>query len=126
MDLLTSPDIWIAFATLLLLETLENKYPAAKEIVVILDNAPYHYSKEVREWVEGRRIRLVFLPTYSPQLNLIERVWKFFKKKVLYNKYYKDLKEFRSASIDFFRNIGQYDEELTSLLDGGFENIEFA
>ncbi len=51
----------------------------------------------------------------------IERVWRFFKKKVLYNKYYENLAGFRSASIAFFRNIGQYADELASLLSGGFE-----
>ncbi|MCH9692379.1 MAG: transposase [Gammaproteobacteria bacterium] len=48
---------------------------------IILDNARYHYSKTVKEWVEGNgRINLVFLPVYSPELNLIERLWRFFKK----------------------------------------------
>jgi transposase len=112
-------------STLQLLELIENKYPHAREIVVILDNARYHYSKEVREWLQGRKLRLVFLPTYSPQLNLIERVWRFFKKKVLYNQYYAKLQDFRNAAINFFRNIGQYSEELTSLLDGGFEDFHY-
>lgn len=112
-------------STLQLLELVEQKYPKAKEIVVILDNARYHYSKEVRAWLAGRKLRLVFLPTYSPQLNLIERVWKFFKKKVLYNQYYETLQDFRTAAIGFFRNIGQYSDELTSLLDGGFEDLHY-
>jgi transposase len=111
-------------STLQLLDVLEKKYWSAKEIVVILDNARYHYSKEVRQWVEkSERIKLVFLPAYSPELNLIERVWKFFKKKVLYNQYYETLKDFRAAAIGFFKNIGRYTDELTSLLDGGFEGI---
>jgi transposase len=113
-------------STLQLLELVEKKYPQAREIVVILDNARYHYSREVREWLQGRKLRLVFLPAYSPQLNLIERVWKFFKKKVLYNKYHATLQDFRNATISFFRNIGQYSEELTSLLDGGFEDLHYA
>ena len=113
-------------STLQLLELIEKKYPAAKEIHVILDNAPYHYSKEVRGWAENSRINLVFLPSYSPQLNLIERVWKFFKKKVLYNQYHPTLEDFRSAAIKFFNNIGHYTRELASLLDGGFEDLHFA
>ena len=111
-------------STLALLETLEQKYFLSKTIFVILDNARYHYSKEVREYVaKSKRLELVYLPPYSPELNLIERVWKFFKKKVLYNKYYETLDDFRTASIKFFRNIDHYSDELSSLLSGGFEEI---
>lgn len=113
-------------STLQVLELVEQKYPKARQIVVILDNARYHYSKEVKEWLKGKRLRLVFLPAYSPQLNLIERVWKFFKKKVLYNTYHATLQDFRNAAIGFFRNIGQHHDELTSLLDGGFEDLHYA
>lgn len=75
-----------------------QKYFLSKEIVIILDNARYHYLKEVKNYLRSEsRIRLVFLPTYSPELNLIERLWKFFKKKVLYNQYYEDLKNFSQA-----------------------------
>lgn len=109
-------------STTQLLEILDHKYFYAKEIVIILDNARYHYSKEVMALVEqSPRLKLVFLPPYSPELNLIERVWHFFKKKVLYNKYYEDLGKFREASIEFFRNIAQHQDELASLLSGGFE-----
>jgi transposase len=107
-----------------LLQLLEQKYCHARQIVVILDNASYHYSKEIREQIQkSSRLKLVFLPAYAPQLNLIERVWRFFKKKVLYNQYYKDLKAFRAATIGFFANIGQHADELSSLFDGGFEGV---
>lgn len=111
-------------STVQLLEMLDRKYWYATEVIVILDNARYHYSKEVQEVIEkSQRLKLVYLPTYSPELNLIERVWKFFKKKVLYNKYYENIKEFRSAAISFFENIDRHADELRLLLDGGFENI---
>lgn len=84
-------------------------------------------SKEVKEVVEkSPRLKLVYLPAYSPELNLIERVWHFLKKKVLYNKYYENLEEFRKASIEFFRNIDKYHSELVSLLSGGFEGHHYA
>lgn len=111
-------------STVQLLEMIDRKYWYAKEVFVILDNARYHYSKEVQEVIQkSERLKLVYLPTYSPELNLIERVWKFFKKHVLYNKYYENIKEFRSATIGFFQNLDRYGDELRSLLDGGFENI---
>jgi len=108
-------------STIQLLEMLENKYVLATIIYVILDNAKYHYSRKVRRFLEKSRIKLVFLPSYSPNLNLIERLWKFFKKKVLYNTYYEKIEDFRKACIKFFRNIESYHDELISLMSGGFE-----
>ncbi len=59
---------------------------------------------------------LEFLPPYSPNLNLIERYWKFFKKKVLYNQYYETFDEFEAACNSFFRKKKKYQAELKSLL----------
>jgi transposase len=64
---------------------------------------------------------LVFLPAYSPNLNLIERYWKFFKKKVLYNHYYATFKEFKQACLEFFRKKKRYRKELESLLSENFQ-----
>jgi transposase len=108
-------------STIQLLEILEQKYFLAATIFVILDNAKYHYSWKVKEFLKGSRVKLVFLPSYSPNLNLIERLWKFFKKKVLYNKYYEKLDDFRKACIHFFRNIGSYQSELESIMSSEFE-----
>ena len=111
-------------STVQLLSMLDKKYEHAREIMVILDNARYHYSQEVKDVVkESTRLKLVYLPAYSPELNMIERVWKYFKKQVLYNKYYESVGDFRKAAIDFFSNIDRHSSALRSLLDGGFENI---
>ena len=75
-------------STIALFEALEKLHPLATVIHVILDNARYHFSAPVMEYVKNSKIKLIFLPPYSPELNLIERLWKFFKKKVLYNQYY--------------------------------------
>ncbi|MDR1491663.1 MAG: transposase [Planctomycetaceae bacterium] len=48
-------------------------------------------------------MKFIFLPPYSLNLNIVERIWRFFKKKILYNKYYKKFKEFSNASLDFFK-----------------------
>ena len=113
-----------ADSTIELLEVINQKYALSERIHIVLDNARYHYSKEVKVYLKNNgRINLVFIPPYSPELNLVERVWRFFKSKVLYNKYYPTIGAFREASIDFFKNIGSYKNELKSLLGGGFENI---
>jgi len=68
-------------------------------------------------------IRLIFLPTYSPNLNLIERLWKFLKKIVLKNKYYKTFNEFRNAIESFFVNIQIHKKNIMKLLNHKFEII---
>ena len=88
---------------------------------MILDNAKYHYSSVINEYLLHSNIKLVFLPSYSPNLNLIERLWKFFKKKVLYNKYYENIDAFRKACIKFFRNIHRYHDDLERLMTADFE-----
>jgi transposase len=108
-------------STLELLGVLEKKYFYASMLYIILDNARYHYSKEVKDWLRGKNIKLVFLPAYSPNLNLIERLWKFFKKKVLYNKYYKNIKEFRRSCIDFFSNINQHSNDVAKFMNADFD-----
>ena len=107
-------------STINLFSAIENKYPAAPCIKVILDNAKYHYSTLVKEYVENSRIELVFLPSYSPNLNLIERLWGFFKKKVLYNTYYENIKAFRSACITFFSQIDKYQKEISAFMSAEF------
>jgi len=110
-----------AESTINLLQAIEKKYFMSREIIVILDNARYHYSKDVKEQLLESKIRLVFLPSYSPNLNLIERLWKYFKKSVLYSTYYENLSAFRKACIYFFRNIDDHINELSSLLQADLE-----
>ncbi len=63
------------------------------------------------------------MPAYSPNLNLIERLWKFMKKIVINNKYYEQPKEFRRKLLDFFENIQIYKKELESLITNNFQII---
>jgi transposase len=63
-----------------LLQQIEQQHPAAARIYVICDNARYYYSQLVTEHLSDSKIELIFLPPYAPNLNLIERYWRFFKK----------------------------------------------
>lgn len=80
------------------------------------DNARYYHDKKLKEWVDGTKVKRVFLPPYSPNLNLIERLWKFLWKKVINAGFYRTKEKFRQAVKNFFDNIGDYKEELESLL----------
>lgn len=64
------------------------------------------------------------LPPYSPNLNIIERLWKFFKKKVIYNSYYEKFTVFRKYCLDFFRHLGKYRAELQTLMTDNFQLIQ--
>lgn len=109
-----------AQSTIALFEKLLKKYPSVI-LYLIVDNARYYRSKKVQEFVaQHSRLKLKFLPPYSPNLNLIERLWKFFKKKVTYNKYYEKYDVFRDKCTDFFENIGQYKSELQTLMTENF------
>lgn len=109
-----------AASTIALFDQLLLAYAYATCIYVICDNARYYRSKVVQEYLQNSRIKLVFLPAYAPNLNLIERLWKFFKKQVLYNRYYETFGDFRAACEDFFDNPKRYRAELRSLLTENF------
>jgi len=107
-------------SSLRLFRKIAEKHPQAKKIHVILDNASYYKSKWLREMLQGTKIVLHFLPSYSPNLNLIERLWKFFKKEILYNKYYEKFEDFVESCKGFFRCRTKYREKLRSLLTENF------
>jgi len=103
-----------------LFDKIEAKHPDANVIYVIVDNARYYRSRWLKNMLKGTKIKLIFLPPYSPNLNLIERYWKFFKKKVLNNRYYETFEEFQRACEDFFRKWKNYLPELQILLAENF------
>lgn len=113
-----------AQSTIKLFEEIESRNPAASKIIVIADNAKYYKNKSVKEYLKTSKIEIVFLPPYSPNLNLIERLWKFFKKKVMRDQYYETYDIFRSACMSFFENIDEYRAELDTLITENFQIIE--
>jgi transposase len=103
-----------------LLKKIRGKNPDWKKIYIILDGASYHKAHIVRDLAKELNIKIIFLPAYSPNLNPIERLWKFFKKKVLYNQYYETQKDFTKACMKFFQYIRKYKSELSTLLTDNF------
>jgi transposase len=93
-------------------------------ITLVLDNARYQKCALVTELAASLHIELLYLPPYSPNLNLIERLWKFMKKQCLYSKYYKDFPAFTSAIITCLNETQTiYKEELNSLLTLRFQTF---
>lgn len=85
-----------------------KEYPRGK-IVMILDNARIHHAKLVQPFLEQMkdRIELMFLPPYSPELNLIEGLWGWLKKYVVNNVFFKTLSEVRSTIQKFISHINK-------------------
>jgi len=103
------------------LKLLKEKY-ADIPIAIVLDNARYQHCFTVKTMAKSLGIRLLFLPPYSPNLNIIERVWKFTKKKILYAKYYDKPSMFHEAIETFFQKINQnHMPELKTLLSLKFQ-----
>jgi transposase len=78
------------------LAALERGVP----LTFVLDTARYQRGRRVVEHAASLGIELLFLPPYSPNLNLIERLWKFVKKHCLYSKYYEKFEPFKQVISD--------------------------
>jgi len=90
-------------------------------ITLIMDNARYQRCKYVLEIAARLNIEILFLPPYSPNLNLIERLWKFVRKECLYDKYYQHFSLFKEA---ISRCLSQTSTTLHSLLALSFQSFE--
>jgi transposase len=93
-------------------------------ITLVLDNARYQRCKLVEECAGSLGIQLLFLPPYSPNLNIIERVWKFIKKKALNSRYYETFADFRTAILKAVESCNdEWNNDLKSLLTLNFQTF---
>ena len=94
-------------------------------ITLVLDNARYQKCKLVQNLADDLGIELLYLPPYSPNLNLIERLWKFVKKKCLYAKFYEDFSQFSTAISNCLDEANlKHKQELDSLLTLRFQTFD--
>jgi transposase len=94
-------------------------------LTIILDNARYQQCQAVKDMAEKLKIELLFLPSYSPNLNTIERLWKQTKKELLYAKYYETPDKFHNAIRNYFSNINNSEKEtLNKLLSLKFQYFD--
>ena len=94
-------------------------------VSLVLDNACYQYCRFIKNLAADLHIELLFLPPYSPNLNLIERLWKFVKKQCLYSQYYEMFADFKQAIEDCLAEVSdRFKEQLTTLLTLNFQTFE--
>jgi transposase len=94
-------------------------------ITLVLDNARYQKCALVMELAQSLNIELLYLTTYSPNLNLIERLWKFVKKQCLYSIYYADFNAFKEAISSCLNQCHTtHKRELESLLTLRFQSFK--
>jgi transposase len=94
-------------------------------ITLVLDNARYQHCALVMDLAKSLNIQLEFLPSYSPNLNLIERLWKFTKQQVLYGRHYATFQEFCAAIDGCLAKIPtQHREKLKSLMTHNFQTFD--
>lgn len=91
-----------ADSTIRFFQKVEAAYPTKTKIHIFCDNASYYRNKAVAKYLAASKIALHFLPPYSPNLNPIERLWKWMKERVIYNSYYERFEEFKAAVMGFF------------------------
>lgn len=105
------------------IDRLEEKY-LAKKITFICDNAKYFHARRVRKRLKGSRVSFHFLPAYSPNLNPIERFWKFLSQYCFKGRYFANLKTFRDACFEFFENLPAYKEIMESWITDNFQKLD--
>lgn len=93
------------------------------QIYLILDNASYNHAHNVETIAYQQGVRLEFLPPYSPNLNPIERLWKFTRKEFFKDKYRDTFAKFCAQLDEFFAHLENYRDQLVSLLTDNFEQL---
>ena len=107
-----------------LLRAVRMKHPGERNLYMVLDNAGYNRSYKVKDLAKELEIKLMYLPVYSPNLNPIERLWKFMKKKVMANTYFPDLETFQKELMLFMRGIRKHKGELSTLITDNFHIVK--
>ena len=97
-----------------------------RPVTLVLDNARYQHTADVKALARSLRIELLYLPSYSPNLNLIERLWKFVKKEALASRYRTTFAQFTAAIDGCLDHLDtRYRDQMDSLLTPNFQTFGF-
>ena len=121
---LTSETNCDAIQVVKFLELVTKSYMHCHSIILHLDNAPYFHAPIVQCWLTKHpEIILNRLPVYAPNLNLIERLWRFVKEQMVHNRYFEQYKTFRAHAFRLLNRIQDFTIPLQSLINDKFELI---
>lgn len=89
-----------------------------KHVVMVLDNARIHYAKLIQPFLQKQedRLTLFYLPPYSPNLNLLEHIWKWLKESVIVNRFHATQAEIRTSVLSFLEHLSQFPEKVLQRL----------
>jgi transposase len=105
------------------IKNIRENYSDGKKVIIIMDNAKYNRAYQVQDYAKSLNIEIKFLPPYAPNLNLIERVWKFLKSK-LKNKYIENFEDFREWIMSFCKNFKNYENEITKIISSRIQILK--
>jgi transposase len=104
-----------------LLRVLLERHPETEKFILYLDNAKYYHAEVVKEWLARHpQFHLEPLPAYSPNLNLIERLWKFLRNKA-FTCWHKSFEDMEAAVSKVLDHLEDYRDELETLMTENFQ-----
>jgi transposase len=116
-----------AQATIETFEKLKTHHPDKENLYIFADNAKYYVSKVLKAYLaENPQLKLIHLPAYSPNLNLIERLWKYLRKEIINPNYYEKFEQFSLAIEKFFDSIHNKKDEIAQFIGTKFRMFDFA
>lgn len=101
------------------LQAVAAAYPTDQhqQVVMVIDNAPWHRGPPVREVLSrNRHLRLHRLPPYSPKLNVIERLWKWLRYRATHNRMFDSLKQLKTGVADAVRHLQRVPDRVLKLI----------
>ncbi len=107
------------------LEDVAGAYPAGRNprVVILADNAPWHKGKPVKDALARlTHLEIKYLPSYSPQLNVIERLWKVLRRRSTHNRLFDTLKDLKHSIRNGLRYFQTVRSRIRSLIGGCYEN----
>ena len=114
-----------AQSVIALFTLIMGRHPDTRHFRIYLDNARYHHATLLKEWIAqtekatGVTFDLKHLPAYSPNLNLLERLWKFLRKEAL-QKWHPTFEDMQAAVAQVLDNLPRYREQLATLMTERF------
>jgi len=96
-------------------------YRNHSKIIVVVDNVRFHHARLLKIWLKKKpQLEIVYLPPYSPNLNPIERVWWYMRKKITHNRYVKSMKERIRIFWKMFSHFQKPNQELLTICEINF------